>query len=168
MSSCQRESLFVGEYYTMPNVRTSQTTKRMQSAGPIGFKPYRLKKTEEYMNEGMLEHFRNILLLWKQQLMEEVDGTIHTMQDTTALPPDPLDRASQEEEFRIELRTRDRERQLSRKIEEALNNIDEGNYGYCKDCDAEIGIRRLEARPTATQCIDCKTFQEIREKQTGG
>ena len=143
-------------------------TAKLPSLGPVGFKPYKLKKGEEYMNDQQLEHFRKILLLWKEQLLEEFNRTKQHMQNDAANFPDPLDRASQEEEFNFELRTRDRERKLVKKIEEALDRIDRRDYGYCVDCGAEIGIRRLEARPTATQCIDCKTFEEIREKQTGG
>lgn len=143
-------------------------TAKLPSLGPVGFKPYKVKKGEEYMNDQQLEHFRQILLLWKKQLLEEFDRTKQHMQNDAANFPDPLDRASQEEEFNFELRTRDRERKLVKKIEEALESIDNREYGYCVDCGAEIGIRRLEARPTATQCIDCKTFEEIREKQTGG
>jgi len=143
-------------------------TAKLPSLGPVGFKPYKLKKGEEYMNDQQLEHFRKILLLWKEQLLEEFNRTKQHMQNDAANFPDPLDRASQEEEFNFELRTRDRERKLVKKIEEALDRIDHRDYGYCVDCGAEIGIRRLEARPTATQCIDCKTFEEIREKQTGG
>lgn len=143
-------------------------TRKQPSLGPVGFTPYKLKKGEEYMNDKQLEHFRQILNLWKQQLLEEFDRVKHHMQDDAANYPDPLDRASQEEEFNLELRARDRERKLVKKIDEALENIENHEYGYCVDCGAEIGIRRLEARPTATQCIDCKTFEEIREKQTGG
>jgi DnaK suppressor protein len=120
------------------------------------------------MNDKQLEHFRQILLLWKQQLLEEFERIKHHMQDDAANFPDPLDRAAQEEEFNFELRARDRERKLVKKIEEALDRIDNHEYGYCVECGAEIGIRRLEARPTATQCIDCKTFEEIKEKQIGG
>lgn len=144
------------------------SNKAQASVGPIGFTPYVLKKTDSYMDQAQREHFRKILNLWKQQLMEEVDRTVHHMQDDAGNFPDPLDRASQEEEFNLELRTRDRERKLIKKIDEALERIDSGDYGYCDECGAEIGIRRLEARPTAIQCIDCKTFEEIREKQTGG
>jgi len=113
-------------------------------------------------------HFRNILLGWKRELMEEVDRTVHHMQDEAANFPDPNDRATQESEFSLELRTRDRERKLIKKIDEALASLEAGEYGYCDSCGVEIGIRRLEARPTATQCIDCKTLDEIREKQTTG
>lgn len=134
---------------------------------PGDISPYRLKKGEEYMSEEQLEHFRNVLLQWKTQLMDEVDRTMHHMQEEVSNYPDPIDRASQEEEFNLELRSRDRERKLLRKIEEALNRINDHDYGYCDDCGAEIGIKRLEARPTATQCIECKTISEIREKQIG-
>ncbi len=131
------------------------------------FTPYEPKKGEEYMSPEMSEHFRQILLAWRRELMEEVDRTVHHMQDEAANFPDPNDRASQESEFSMELRTRDRERKLLKKINEALTNLDEGEYGYCEACGVEIGIRRLEARPTANLCIDCKTLDEIREKQLG-
>jgi len=135
--------------------------------GPVNVRPYQPNKSEKYMNEKQLEHFRLILLQWKDQLMAEVDRTMHHMQEEVSNYPDPIDRASQEEEFSLELRVRDRERKLLRKIEEALNRISDLDYGYCDDCGAEIGVRRLEARPTATQCIECKTVSEIREKQIG-
>jgi DnaK suppressor protein len=128
------------------------------------YTPYEMKKGEEYMNEDQEAHFRDILRNWKKELMEEVDRTVHHMQDEAANFPDPNDRASQESEFAMELRTRDRERKLIKKIEESLNDLDSGEYGYCEQCGVEIGIRRLEARPTATLCIDCKSLDEIREK----
>ncbi|VAX07358.1 RNA polymerase-binding transcription factor DksA [hydrothermal vent metagenome] len=131
----------------------------------FGVKPYQAKDGEEYMNEDQESHFREILNAWKQSLMEEVDRTVHHMQDEAANFPDPNDRASQESDFSLELRTRDRERKLLKKIEEILGTLDTHDYGYCGSCGVEIGIRRLEARPTATQCIDCKTLDEIREKQ---
>ncbi|MDD2760834.1 MAG: RNA polymerase-binding protein DksA [Methylomonas sp.] len=137
------------------------------SASEFTFKPYEEKEGEEYMNEAQLQHFINILNKWKSELMEEVDRTVHHMQDDAANFPDPNDRATQESEFSLELRTRDRERKLIKKIDEALKNIEAGDYGYCETCGVEIGIRRLEARPTATLCIDCKTLDEIREKQMG-
>jgi|TARA_R110001592_G_scaffold111372_1_gene308376 DnaK suppressor protein len=132
-----------------------------------GFAPYKEKKGEEYMNEQQLEHFAAILNGWKRELMEEVDRTVHHMQDEAANFPDPADRASQEEEFSLELRARDRERKLIRKIDQTLQRIDDDDYGFCDSCGVEIGIRRLEARPTATLCIDCKTLAEIKEKQVG-
>ena len=131
----------------------------------LKFTPYKEKKGEEYMNEKQVDHFREILLAWKRQLMEEVDGTVHHMRDDAANFPDPNDRATQESEFAMELRTRDRERKLIKKIDEAVNQLESGEYGYCEACGVEIGIRRLEARPTATLCIDCKQLEEIREKQ---
>ncbi len=131
------------------------------------FTPYQEKKGEEYMSPAMEAHFRALLMAWKKELMEEVDRTVHHMQDEAANFPDPNDRASQESEFSMELRTRDRERKLLKKINEALDLLDDGEYGFCESCGVEIGIRRLEARPTATLCIDCKTLDEIREKQRG-
>ncbi len=141
--------------------------EKEQLSGPFGFTPYKTKKGEEYMNEKMEQHFRGIMDAWKSELMAEVDRTVHHMQDEAANFPDPTDRASQESEFSLELRTRDRERKLIKKIDETLGLIDSHDYGYCESCGVEIGIRRLEARPTATLCIDCKTLDEIREKQMG-
>ena len=120
------------------------------------------------MNENQVEHFTQILNAWKDELMHEVDRTVDHMKDDAANFPDPADRASQEEEFSLELRTRDRERKLIKKIDKTLEEISNGEYGYCETCGVEIGIRRLEARPTATQCIDCKSLDEIREKQLKG
>lgn len=137
------------------------------SASLFTFEPYQEKEGEEYMNEAQLKHFEAILKNWKAQLMHEVDRTVHHMQDDAANFPDPNDRATQESEFSLELRTRDRERRLIKKIDEALKEIESGDYGFCESCGIDIGIRRLEARPTATLCIDCKTLDEIREKQMG-
>ena len=139
---------------------------RTDDSSFTNFTPYKEKKGEEYMNTDQVAHFRMILEGWKQQLMNNVDETVHHMQDEAANFPDPNDRASQESEFAMELRTRDRERKLLKKIGESLDDLGE-DYGYCSHCGIEIGIRRLEARPTATQCIDCKTLNEIREKQYG-
>jgi DnaK suppressor protein len=122
---------------------------------------------EEYMNDFQISHFQTILRMWKSELMEEVDRTVHHMQDDAANFPDPNDRATQESEFGLELRTRDRERKLIKKIDESIADLDSGDYGFCESCGINIGLRRLEARPTATLCIDCKTLDEIREKQTG-
>ncbi len=133
-----------------------------------GFVPYKEKKGEEYMNPRQMAHFRAILENWKKELLEEMERTVHHLQDEAANFPDPNDRASQESEFALELRTRDRERKLIKKIDESLAKIDSLDYGYCEVCGVEIGIRRLEARPTATLCIDCKTLDEIREKQSLG
>jgi len=140
-----------------------QTTSEFKN-----FTPYKAKKGEEYMNESQKEHFRGILKNWRSELMEEVDRTVSHMKDEAANFPDPADRATQEEEFSLELRTRDRERKLIKKIESTLELIDQDEYGFCDACGVEIGIKRLEARPTATLCIDCKTLEEIKEKQEHG
>jgi DnaK suppressor protein len=118
--------------------------------------------------ENQKQHFRQLLWNWRAELMEEVDRTVSHMKDEAANFPDPADRASQEEEFSLELRTRDRERKLIKKIDSTLELIENDDYGYCDACGVEIGIRRLEARPTATLCVDCKTLAEIKEKQIGG
>ncbi|WP_263144656.1 RNA polymerase-binding protein DksA [Pseudomonas sp. RIT-PI-AD] len=141
--------------------------KQQNSQLNRGYEPYVETKGEEYMSDRMRAHFTDILNKWKQELMEEVDRTVHHMQDEAANFPDPADRASQEEEFSLELRARDRERKLIKKIDETLQLIEENEYGWCDSCGVEIGIRRLEARPTATLCIDCKTLAEIKEKQLG-
>ena len=133
----------------------------------LGMEAYKPKKTEEYMSPKMRQHFIKMLTLLRQQIMEGADRTVTHMKDDAINYPDPNDRASQEEEFRLELRTRDRERKLLKKIEEALQLLNDKEYGYCDVCGVEIGLRRLEARPTATLCIDCKTLDEIREKQQG-
>lgn len=133
-----------------------------------GVEPYQAKVGEEYMNEAQLEHFRKILQAWRNQLREEVGRTVNHMQDEAANFPDPVDRASQEEEFSLELRNRDRERKLIKKIEKTLSRIEEDDFGFCDSCGEEIGIRRLEARPTADLCIDCKTLAEIKERQMAG
>ncbi|MBB6522977.1 RNA polymerase-binding protein DksA [Pseudoteredinibacter isoporae] len=133
-----------------------------------GFEPYKEKKGEEYMNDKQVEHFKGLLQAWKTELMEEVDRTMSHMKDEAANFPDPADRASQEEEFSLELRTRDRERKLIKKIDSTMERIENDDYGFCDACGVEIGIRRLEARPTATLCVDCKTLDEIKEKQIGG
>ena len=145
---------------TKAKAKSSQLTR--------GFEPYKEVKGEEYMGEPMRAHFTGILNKWKLELMQEVDRTVHHMQDEAANFPDPADRASQEEEFSLELRTRDRERKLIKKIDSTLELIENNDYGYCDACGVEIGIRRLEARPTATLCVDCKTLAEIKEKQIGG
>ena len=129
--------------------------------------PYQASKDEEYMSEAMREHFVKILDQWKRNLMEEVDRTVSHMKEEAANFADPADRATQEEEFSLELRTRDRERKLIKKIDKTLEAIESDDYGFCETCGIEIGLRRLEARPTATQCVDCKTLDELREKQTG-
>lgn len=133
-----------------------------------GIEPYAEKPDEDYMNEKQLAHLETILLAWRTSLMEEVDRTVTHLKDEAANYPDPSDRASQEEEFSIELRTRDRERKLIKKIEDALERLREDDFGYCEACQIEIGLKRLEARPTATLCIDCKTLSELKEKQNQG
>jgi DnaK suppressor protein len=129
------------------------------------FTPYKPKAREEYMNPRQLAHFRSILDALKTELSKDIDRTVHTMQDEATIFADPNDRASQESDMALELRNRDRERKLIKKIDETISKIDAGEYGYCESCGIEIGLRRLEARPTATLCIDCKTLEEIREKQ---
>jgi DnaK suppressor protein len=129
------------------------------------FKPYVPKKGEPYMSPKQLEHFRKILSQLKEELSQDIDRTVHTMQDEATVFADPNDRASQESDMALELRNRDRERKLIKKIEETIAKIDAGEYGYCESCGVEIGLKRLEARPTATLCIDCKTLDEMRERQ---
>ncbi len=143
----------------------SKADKNTIDDSPFSFEPYKFSEGEEYMNEAQAAHFRAILESWKADLMQEVDRTVHHMQDDAANYPDPTDRATQESEFSLELRTRDRERKLIKKIDESLTALDGHDYGYCESCGVDIGIRRLEARPTAALCIDCKTLDEIREKQ---
>jgi DnaK suppressor protein len=147
--------------------KTVKPKARPPNAGERTFAPYELKKGEDYMNDRQKDHFKKILLNWRNELMQEVDRTVHHMQDEAANPPDPADRATLEEEFSIELRTRDRERRLIKKIDSTIELIANDDYGYCDSCGVEIGIRRLEARPTANKCIDCKTLDEIKEKQLG-
>ena len=144
------------------------TNKTLGLLALAGVEPYQEKPNEEYMNEAQLEHFKKILDAWRIQLREEVDRTVSHMKDEAANFPDPVDRAAQEEEFSLELRTRDRERKLIKKIEKTLQLIEEDDFGFCKSCGIEIGIRRLEARPTADLCIECKTLAEIKERQMAG
>ncbi len=136
-------------------------------AGPRNVKPYIAKRGEQYMSGEQLGHFQQILSNWKRDLMEEVDRTVSHMKDEAANFPDPNDRATQEEEFSLELRTRDRERKLIRKIDEALKRIEDGTYGYCLETGEEIGIKRLEARPVATLSIEAQERRERRERQYG-
>jgi|SRR5580704_558697 len=136
-------------------------------AGPRNVQPYISKRGEAYMSKEQLEHFRQILLSWKRDLMEEVDRTVSHMKDEAANFPEPNDRATQEEEFSLELRTRDRERKLIRKIDEALKRVEDGSYGYCLETGEEIGIKRLEARPVATLTIEAQERRERRERQYG-
>ncbi|HWD33276.1 RNA polymerase-binding protein DksA [Pseudomonas caricapapayae] len=145
------------------------STQEKQQSKPLvpGFEPYKESKGEEYMGAPMRKHFTNLLTKWKRELMEGVDKTVDHMKDEAANFPDPADRASQEEEFALELRNRDRERKLIKKIDKTLQLIEDEEYGWCESCGVEIGIRRLEARPTADLCYDCKTLAEIKEKQVG-
>jgi DnaK suppressor protein len=129
------------------------------------FAPYSPKTGEEYMNSKQLAHFRTILDTLKHELIQDIERTVHTMQDEATVFADPNDRASQETDIALELRNRDRERKLIKKIDETIGRIDGGDYGFCESCGIEIGLKRLEARPTATLCIDCKTLEEVREKQ---
>lgn len=139
-----------------------------QTDKTVSFQPYQPVDGEEYMNNSQLEHFKEILLAWKEELLSEAETTKSYIQDETGAMPDINDRATQEEEFALALRTRDRERKLVHKIDKSLADIESGDYGYCDTCGVEIGIKRLEARPTATQCIDCKTLSEMKEKQNLG
>lgn len=149
----------------MPEGKAKKTLGVLSIAG---LDPYQEKPGEEFMNDAQLEHFKTILEAWRNQLRQEVDRTVGHMKDEAANFPDPVDRAAQEEEFSLELRARDRERKLIKKIEKTLQKIEDGDFGYCDSCGIEIGIRRLEARPTADQCIDCKTLAEIKERQLAG
>ena len=139
-----------------------------QNERELSFTPYQPAAEEEYMIDAQLAHFRKILLDWKEQLISEAESTKSYIQDESTAMPDINDRATQEEEFALALRTRDRERKLIRKIDKSIAEIDSGDYGFCETCGVEIGVRRLEARPTATQCIDCKTLSEIKERQNQG
>lgn len=130
-----------------------------------GVKPYKPKKNEEYMGPAQIDHFRRILNGWLTELKNETSRTVVHMQDETANYPDPTDRASQETDMALELRGRDRDRKLIKKIEDTIAYLKSGDYGFCENCGEEIGLKRLEARPTASLCIDCKTIDEIREKQ---
>lgn len=147
--------------------RTDDVDSESLLAGPRNVQPYVPKRGEQYMSKEQLEHFRTILTNWKQDLMLEVDRTVSHMKDEAANFPDPNDRATQEEEFSLELRTRDRERKLIRKIDEALGRIEDGSYGYCLETGEQIGVKRLEARPVATLSLEAQERRERREKQYG-
>ncbi len=140
-------------------------TKRKPKLLIHGVEPYKVKKSEEYMGSAQLEHFKKILDGWRAELKDETNRTVTHMQDETANHPDPTDRASQETDMALELRGRDRDRKLIKKIEESIAHLKSGDFGYCEKCGEDIGFKRLEARPTANLCIDCKTIDEIREKQ---
>ena len=151
-----------------PAKKATTAKKASTSTEFKAFEPYKPKRGEQYMNEAQRAHFKQILLNWKAELMQEVDRTVTHMKDEAANFPDPADRATQEEEFSLELRTRDRERKLIKKIDGTVERIEQDDYGFCDACGVEIGIKRLEARPTATLCIDCKTLDEIKERQELG
>ena len=155
-----------------PSRKKAATAKIARAVGELqkfdDFKPYKPGRGESYMNDEQIDHFRGILLDWRGELVDEVSRTVSHMKDEAANFPDPADRATQEEEFSLELRTRDRERKLIKKIDSTLDRLQNDDYGYCDACGIEIGIQRLEARPTATLCIDCKTLAEIKERQELG
>lgn len=152
---------------TKPSALKSETYEYDPNALIHGIRPYKPKASESYMNDAQLEHFREVLLAWKRELMEEVDRTVHHMQDEASNFPDPNDRATQESEFGLELRTRDRERKLLKKIASALARIDDKSYGYCEETGEEIGLKRLEARPVATLCLEAQERRELAERQYG-
>jgi DnaK suppressor protein len=139
--------------------------KKAVASGNKTFKKYSAKANESYMSKNQMKHFKDILADWKKELSHDIDKTVSNMQDELTAYADPNDRASQESDMALELRNRDRERKLIKKIEQTIRNIDNDDYGYCEQCGEEIGLNRLQARPTATLCIDCKTLDEIREKQ---
>ena len=150
----------------VPSAASKRRASGSLLSGPVrGFTPYQPKRGEDYMNKDQLEHFRQLLLAWKRELMEEVDRTMLHMKDDAANFPDPNDRATQESEFGLELRTRDRERKLLKKIDSALGRIDDGSYGFCEETGDEIGLRRLEARPVATLCVEAQERRELAERQ---
>jgi DnaK suppressor protein len=148
--------------------KTKKQDKYEEAQFLASIKPYVLKKNEKYMNAKQQKHFQDILRTWKEQLQIEQDRTADKIQQNVSHFPDESDRATHEEEFTLELRTRERERKLLSKINESIDDLKSDDYGYCSSCGIEIGIRRLEARPTATRCIDCKTIEEIHERQQYG
>lgn len=151
---------------TSKKVSKKASKKTVSSDNLIhGIEPYKIKAREKYMSPAQTQHFRDILLAWKTNLLDEVSRTIHLMQDENINHPDPNDRASQETDMSLELRNRDRERKLLKKIDSTIIRVDNDDYGWCDRCGIEIGIRRLEARPTAELCVDCKTLNEIKERQ---
>lgn len=146
-------------------VRPKRRNKASDDLLIHGIAPYQVTKGEEYMNDKQLAHFAKILNAWKTELMEEVDRTVHHMQDEASNFPDPNDRATQESEFGLELRTRDRERKLLKKIDQAIARVEDGSYGYCEQTGEEIGLKRLEARPVATLCVEAQERREVSERQ---
>ena len=150
---------------TQDNLGSGEAPKTTQTLLSYGVKPYEAGPDEEYMCKAQLAHFRKLLTLWKNALMQGGDETISDLKTLAEVPSDVSDQATLEETFALKLRARDREYKLINKIDSALQLVDNGDYGYCDECGIEIGIRRLEARPTASMCIDCKTLAEVREKQ---
>ena len=153
---------------TVAKKKISPKSKATLANNKSKIAPYKLRKNEKYMSARMKKHFIAVLLLWKEHLKEEMQKTFDHLKTKGETYADPVDRASQEEEFAFELRTRDRERKLINKIAISIELIKQDEYGWCESCGDEIGIKRLEARPTATHCIDCKTLDEIKEKQLSG
>ena len=154
---------------TVAKKTTAKKSERYEESQFLAsIKPYALKKNEKYMNAKQQQHFQDILASWREQLQIEQDRTADKIQKNVSHFPDESDRATHEEEFTLELRTRERERKLLSKINESIEDLKSDDYGYCASCGIEIGIRRLEARPTATRCIDCKTIEEIHERQQYG
>ena len=146
--------------------KSNRKRRKVKSDNLIhGIEPYQAKKGEEFMSDAQHKHFRRILMAWKQELMQEVDRTVHHMQDEASNFPDPNDRATQESEFGLELRTRDRERKLLKKIAQAISRLDDDSYGYCEETGEEIGLQRLEARPVATLCVEAQERRELAERQ---
>lgn len=146
---------------------SSNKTRTKKIAKTVEVSAYKAKKNEKYMSAAMKKHFMQVLIEWREHLKDEMQKTFDHLKNKGETFADPIDRASQEEEFAFELRTRDRERKLINKIAISLEQIKQDDYGYCHACGIEIGVQRLEARPTATHCIDCKTLDEIKEKQFG-
>ena len=149
-----------------PTKKSIKKTAAKKRVTPIS--SYKGRKGEKYMSAAMKKHFNAVLIEWREHLRDEMQKTFDHLKNKGESYADPIDRASQEEEFAFELRTRDRERKLLNKIASSLEQIKQDDYGYCYACGIEIGVKRLEARPTATHCIDCKTLDEIKEKQLGG
>ncbi len=146
------------------DIRNTQSTDQLSPLLQTAT-PYEPAEDEEYMNEKQREHFVTILRLWREELVSETSRTVNTLQDETISHPDSIDRASQETDMSIELRNRDRGRRLIRKIDESILRLEKDEYGFCESCGVEIGLRRLEARPTATLCVDCKTLDELKERR---
>jgi DnaK suppressor protein len=161
----EKKSIFAKAVEVAKKAVAKPAAKKAVASGNKTFKKYSGKSNESYMSKNQMKHFKDILADWKKELSHDIDKTVSNMQDELTAYADPNDRASQESDMALELRNRDRERKLIKKIEQTIRNIDNDDYGYCEQCGEEIGLNRLQARPTATLCIDCKTLDEIREKQ---